>query len=189
LEKGEIYLIFLKRLGKKLLNFLGINTEHKIKYKIGRKKLHNSRIDTLIPQVLEIGENFVSAPGSIILTHDASLYIHTDKYRAEKVKIGDNVFLGANAIVLPGVSIGNGAIIGAGAIVTKNVPDNVVVAGNPAHFICTVDEYIEKCQRKNCLYEAPKSFKKAWNNERITKNDMNEFQIKVISEMKNRFNV
>jgi maltose O-acetyltransferase len=51
------------------------------------------------------------------------------------VKIGDNVFIGAGSIILPNVKIGNNVIIGAGSIVTKDVPDNSLVAGNPAkHF-------------------------------------------------------
>lgn len=48
------------------------------------------------------------------------------------VKIGENVFIGTGAIILPGLILGNNSIIGAGAVVTKNVPDNKVVKGNPA---------------------------------------------------------
>jgi len=54
---------------------------------------------------------------------------------AKPVTIGNDVWIGGGAIILPGVTIGNGAIIGAGSVVTKNVPDNVVVAGNPAKII------------------------------------------------------
>ena len=50
----------------------------------------------------------------------------------ENVEIGDNVLIGANSVILEGIKIGNNSIIGAGSIVTKNVPDNVVVYGNPA---------------------------------------------------------
>lgn len=54
---------------------------------------------------------------------------------AEPVLIGNDVWIGGRVIILPGVHVGNGSIIGAGSIVTKNVPDNAIVAGNPAKLI------------------------------------------------------
>ena len=54
---------------------------------------------------------------------------------AKPVTIGDNVFIGANAVVIEGVSVGNGAVVAAGAVVTKDVPENAVAAGVPARII------------------------------------------------------
>jgi acetyltransferase-like isoleucine patch superfamily enzyme len=48
------------------------------------------------------------------------------------ITIGEDCWLGGNCIVLPGVTIGNGVTVGAGSVVTKDVPDNVIVVGNPA---------------------------------------------------------
>ena len=79
----------------------------------------NTNIDTL-DELVVIGEGFISAPGSVILAHDASTITHCGKSRVEKTIIGNKVFLGANAVVLPGVKVGDGAIIGAGAVVTHD---------------------------------------------------------------------
>lgn len=152
------------------------------KYKIGKKKFHNSLVDSLVPQMVEIGENFTSGPNSIILAHDASLFIHTGKYRVERTIIGDNVFLGANAVILPGVIVGNNSIVGAGSVVTKNVPESAVVAGNPAKFICTVGEYIEKCDKKKSLFEAPEAFNKLFENMPLSDDNILAFQKTVIDK-------
>jgi carbonic anhydrase/acetyltransferase-like protein (isoleucine patch superfamily) len=111
----------------------------------------NSTVDALSELVI-IGEDFISAPGSMIVAHDASTVIHSGKLRVEKTVIGNKVFLGANAVILPGIKVGDGAIIGAGAVVTKDVPEYTVVGGNPARIITTVAEYIKKCEDRNVLY-------------------------------------
>ena len=54
------------------------------------------------------------------------------------VTIGDNVWIGGSAVINPGVTIGNNAVVASGAVVTKDVPDNVVVGGNPAKIIKTI---------------------------------------------------
>ena len=70
---------------------------------------------------------------------------------AEPVRVGDNVLIGANAVVIEGVQIGNGSVVAAGAIVTQDVPENVVVAGVPARVIKNIDE---KTQQKTALEDA-----------------------------------
>jgi acetyltransferase-like isoleucine patch superfamily enzyme len=151
-----------------------------VKYKIGAVNMHSSYIDDLIPQAVTIGENFVSSLNSMIIAHDASLYNHIRKHRVEEIVIGDNVFLGAAAIILPGVNVGNGAIIGAGSIVTKDVKEYTVVAGNPAKFICTVDDYIKKCEMRDVLFNTPDCFEKYYLNT-LSHQDINEFQEKYLN--------
>lgn len=124
----------------------------------GKRFYSNTLIDTLFPKLITIGDDFTSAPGSIILAHDASTFKHCKKYRTQKTTIGNNVFLGANAIVMLGVNIGDNVIIGAGSIVTKDVPNNTVVVGNPARIISTVEEYINKCCKRNILIDANEEF-------------------------------
>lgn len=144
-------------------------------YKIGKVNMHKTHIDDLIPQAITIGENFISSANSVILAHDASLYNHIKKHRIEEVKIGDNVFLGYGAIVLPGINIGDGAIIGAGSVVTKDVLPYTIVAGNPAKQISTVTEYVKKCESRGVLFDTPKSFEKYYENT-LGQDEVDEFQ-------------
>ena len=61
-----------------------------------------------------------------------------------KIKIGNNVHIGTNATIMPGVIIGDNCIIGCGAVVTKKIPDNSVAVGVPARVIESIDDYIKK---------------------------------------------
>lgn len=60
-----------------------------------------------------------------------------------KVTIGNNVYLGTNTLIMPGVTIGDNVLCAAGSVVTKSIPSNVVVGGNPAKIICSIEEYIK----------------------------------------------
>lgn len=176
----------LFHLTKSILVKIGVIEEQKILYKIGNMKRHNAQVDTLIPQMIEIGDNFTAAPGAIITAHDASTFKHIEKYRIEKTSIGNNVFLGANSVILPGVTIGDNAIVGAGAIVTKNIPANKIVVGNPARILCDVATYLEKCKERNVLYDAPKSFEKVRQGVSLDPDDKNEFQDYVLKQVLKR---
>lgn len=112
--------------------------------KVGKNVvIWTNKIDLGHAFLLEIGNN-VTISDARILLHDASTKIGTGYSRVGKVKIGNEVFIGADAIILPNVTIGNKVIIGAGTIVTKNIPDNSVVVGNPGKIIGTYDDYIKK---------------------------------------------
>lgn len=79
--------------------------------------------------LITIGDDVTFAPRVHVLAHDASTKNDLGYTRIALTSIGDNVFVGAGSIILPGVSIGSGSIIGAGSVVTKDVPPGTVVAG------------------------------------------------------------
>jgi maltose O-acetyltransferase len=98
--------------------------------------------------LIEIGDNVLLAPRVHILCHDASTKEFLNYTKIGKVKIGNRVFIGAESVVLPNVTIGDNVIIGANSTVTKDIPSNVVAAGNPAKIICSLEEYLKK-QKEN----------------------------------------
>lgn len=106
-------------------------------------------VDTQRPWLLEIGEYCKITKGAVLLAHDYSRSVLRRQYgdvvgEARKTIIGNNVFIGINSIVLMGSVIGNNVIVGAGSVVHGKIPSNVVIAGNPASIICTLEEYYKK---------------------------------------------
>jgi len=98
------------------------------------------------PYLITVGSN-CQLTTCKIFTHgggNAVRKYHPDFDCFGKVKIGDYVYIGANALIMPGVTIGDCALIAAGSVVTKSIPAGMVAAGNPARIICTVEEYYEK---------------------------------------------
>tara|TARA_R110002050_G_scaffold198306_1_gene333098 strand:- start:2532 stop:2984 length:453 start_codon:yes stop_codon:yes gene_type:complete len=87
-----------------------------------------------------IGSNCLITSGVKILSHDgASRMIDINDFGNGEVTIGNNVFIGVNAVILKGVNIGDNSVIGAGAIVSKNVPAQSLVVGNPGKVIKKLD--------------------------------------------------
>lgn len=113
----------------------------------------------LFSWAIEIGDDVTLGPNSTILTHDASMRKTLGIYKIGHVKIGNKVFVGANSVILPGVTIGSNCVIAAGSIVCKDVPSNCVYGGNPATFICSIDEYFEKHKNPRKLYDESKTLK------------------------------
>ncbi len=95
------------------------------------RKLH---LDRLFPAGVHIGEHSLIASGVTILSHDHCKRVNGQPLLADTY-IGKRCFIAVNATIMPGVHIGDEVIVGAGAVVTKNVPSNVIVAGNPARII------------------------------------------------------
>ena len=86
-------------------------------------------LDKTNPKGVHVGEYSYFASGVIVLAHDMCRKLRTSTH------IGNKCFIGANAIILPGINIGDEVIIGSGSVVTRDVPSNCIVAGNPAKII------------------------------------------------------
>lgn len=108
------------------------------------KRLNNVLIDYSHAWLITIGDNVTLAPRVHILAHDASTKNLIGYTKIGTVSIGNNVFIGAGSVILPGVRIGNDVIIGANSTVTHDIPDKSVAVGSPAKIICSLDDYIAK---------------------------------------------
>lgn len=111
-------------------------------------RLHGVILDPSHCWLITIGDNVTLAPRVHILCHDASTKGFLGYTKIGQVTIGNDVFIGAESVVMPGVTIGNRVIVGANSTVTHDVPDNSVVVGSPARILCTVDEYLDKERRR-----------------------------------------
>ncbi len=104
------------------------------------------------PYLITIGSHCQVTGGVKFFTHGGAgaarkIYPKFDVFG--KISIGDYVYIGSNSMLMPGVKVGNNVLIAGGSVVTKSIPDNVVVAGNPAKYVCTLNEYIEKNLKYN----------------------------------------
>lgn len=92
---------------------------------------------------VEIGDNVFIAPNCLIstATHPIDVELRNKGIeKAEKIVIGNNVWIGGNVSILSGVKIGNNSIIGAGSVVNKDIPSDVVAVGNPCRVLRKIDE-------------------------------------------------
>lgn len=106
-------------------------------------------IDEQKPQMISIGRNVQITGGDTILTHDYGWAVTKGVYgdvlgSVRPVTIGDNVYIGMNAIILAGAHIGNNVIIGANSTVIGTIPDNCVAVGSPCRKIYSLEKYHEK---------------------------------------------
>lgn len=97
--------------------------------------------------LIELGDRVTLAPRVHLLAHDASTKRLTGYTRIGRVRIGNNVFIGAGTIVLPNVEIGDNVIIGAGSVVSRSIPSGSVAAGCPARIITSYDEFKGRTER------------------------------------------
>lgn len=146
-ESAELRSQLLKetfgRTGKKIYMEPVINFDYGYNIFVGENFYANFNCTFLDISTIEIGDNCMFAPNVQLYT--ATHPLHPVKRNsgleyAKPIKIGNNVWLGGGVIVTPGVTLGDNVVVGAGSVVTKSFPDNVVIAGNPARIIKTVEE-------------------------------------------------
>lgn len=93
---------------------------------------------------LEMGHNVGIGAGTAIISSNHNHNDHSIHDKVRPIKIGNNVFIGANSVLLPGVQIGDNVVIGAGSVIAKDIPSNSIAVGNPCKVIKQKEPYIER---------------------------------------------
>lgn len=161
-------------LGKIRLTILPIHKKAEYYRKLGVKIGEGSEIYSRVnfgsePYLVTLGDNVRVTAGVQFITHDGGIWVLRKMGLLEnadifgQIKVGDNVHIGINSIIMPNVAIGSNCIIGCGAVVTKDIPDNSIAVGVPARVIKTIEEYFEKNKKrvdftKNLNSEAKKAY-------------------------------
>lgn len=145
----------LRKLIKKIVRLDTVKIAEKNGLRIGKNcDIDNSVLFGSEPYLITIGNNVRLTKNVQFVTHDGGMWVLRNLELAPKadkfgqIVIKDNVNIGWNAVIMPGVTIGENVVVGLGAIVTKDVPSNSVVAGVPARVVCTIPEYYEKNKDK-----------------------------------------
>lgn len=104
------------------------------------------------PYLISIGDNCAVTNEVKFFTHGGGRVFREDIPDYDcfgKIKVGNNVYIGARSLIMPGIIIEDNVVIAAGSVVTKSIPSGVVVGGNPARIICTLGEYKERNMKYN----------------------------------------
>jgi len=116
------------------------------------------------PYLIRIGDHCSISTGVRFITHDGGTRVFRDNPEFAKgrrqvdinkygtIELKDNVYIGMDTIIMPNVTIGPNSVVGAGCVIRRNVPPNVVVAGNPARVVCTLEEYIKICDEETIQF-------------------------------------
>ena len=112
----------------------GFFCDYGVNIHLGERAFANANCVFLDCAEIRIGDNFQAGPGVQLLTpeHPLDAVARRGEETARPITIGDDVWIGGGAIILPGVTIGDGAIVGAGSVVTKSAAPGDIVVGNPA---------------------------------------------------------
>ncbi|WBW71207.1 serine O-acetyltransferase [Schizosaccharomyces osmophilus] len=120
-----------------------INLDYGLHIHIGKNFYANNNCNYLDVAPITIGDNVLFGPGVQLCTATHPLDIATRNSAqelAKPIKVGNNVWIGLSAVILPGVTLGDGCVIGAGSVVTKDIPPNTVAVGSPARVVKEIDQ-------------------------------------------------
>lgn len=141
-KQFEIIRSLFGSVGKNFYIEQGFRCDYGINIHVGEGFFANFNCVILDCAKVQIGKNCFLAPNVSIYTathpldpYDRISYIEF----AKEITIGDNCWIGGNSVILPGVSLGNNVVVGGGSVVTKSFGDNVIIAGNPARIIKTIN--------------------------------------------------
>ncbi|SFZ90878.1 maltose O-acetyltransferase [Flaviramulus basaltis] len=141
-ERQNILYKIFKNADENLIVEPPFHCDYGTNIKAGKNLFMNFNCCILDVAQVTIGDNCMFAPHVQIYTATHPLEFklrNSGKEYAKPVTIGNNVWIGGNATICPGVTLGNNVVVGSGAVVTKSFPDNVMIAGNPAKIIKTIN--------------------------------------------------
>lgn len=127
---------------------LGVNIKGEVRFYSMSRSMFGTE-----PWAITIGDNVYITAGAQFVTHDGgTLILRTREPTLEwtaPIVIGDNVYIGLETMIMPGVTIGDNVIIGARSLVTRDIPSDSVAAGHPARVIKSLDQYFEDMREKS----------------------------------------
>ncbi len=120
--------------------------------KIGVENWVSSYFWSTEPWLITVGDHCQITAGVKMVTHGGGHVLRDkdpDFDTFGKVTVGSWCYLGTNALIMPGVTIGDNVLVAAGSVVTKSVPSGMVVGGNPARILCSIEEYQLRNEKYN----------------------------------------
>jgi len=112
---------------------------------------------------IKLGSNVGFSPGVKVISSNHSLSNYKIHSKCSPIMIGDNVWVGANSVILPSVNIGDNVVIGAGSVVSKNIPSNSIAVGNPCKVIKSKGKYNEDFSKVIFNRKIPEKYKEFLN--------------------------
>lgn len=140
------------KVGKDMYLCGPIYCNHGVNIEIGDNFFANINLTILDVAKVKIGNNVLFGPNVSLYTAGHPIHPESRKSGYEygmEIIIGDNVWIGGNVVVNPGVHIGNNVVVGSGSVVTRDMPDNVVCAGNPCRVIREITDEDRKYYYKD----------------------------------------